>query len=95
MDRSSVTPNVARTASDYDFDGSIFSYREGANFYIKRHSREESENGKVTFVFDQGVNIRDNFQVTFISTPNPSPKTSNLCLLNLSNITLHLTYAKP
>ena len=95
MDRSSVTPNVARTASDYDFDGSIFSYREGANFYIKRHSREESENGKGTFVFDQGVNIRDNFQVTFISTPNPSPKTSNLCLLNLSNITLHLTYAKP
>ncbi|EGG94096.1 hypothetical protein IMCC1989_308 [gamma proteobacterium IMCC1989] len=95
MDRSSVTPEVARTASDYDFDGSIFSYREGANFYIKRHSREDGENGKVTFVFDQGVNIRDNFQVTFISTPNPSPKTKSQCLLNLSDITLHLTYEKP
>jgi hypothetical protein len=94
MDRNSVTPDVARTASDYDFDGSIFSYREGANFYIKRHSREEGENGKVTFVFDQGVNIRDNFQVTFISTPNPSPKTKSQCLLNLSDITLYLTYER-
>jgi len=94
MDRSSVTPEVARTASDYDFDGSIFSYREGANFYIKRHSREDGENGKVTFVFDQGVNIRDNFQVTFITTPNPSPKINSQCLLNLSDVTLHLTYEK-
>jgi len=94
MDRSSVTPDVARTASDYDFDGSIFSYREGANFYIKRHSREDENDGKVTFVFDQGVNIRDNFQVTFISTPNPSPKTNTQCVLNLSDITLHLTYQK-
>lgn len=94
MDRDTITPDTAKTAADYDFDGSIFSYREGANFYIKRHSREDGDDGKVTFVFDQGVNIRDNFQVTFIGTPNPDPTINSQCRLTLEDITLHLHYEK-
>ncbi|MGS2717942.1 hypothetical protein ACVBE9_07210 [Eionea flava] len=94
MDRSTITPDAAKTAADYDFDGSIFSYREGANFYIKRHSRNDGDNGSVTFVFDQGVNIRDNFQVTFIGTPNPDPTIKSQCLLDLNDVTLHLHYEK-
>lgn len=92
MDRSTITPDTAKTAADYDFDGSIFSYREGANFYIKRHARKDESNGKVTFVFDEGVNIRDQFQVTFIGTPNPDPTIASQCLLNINDITLHLHY---
>jgi len=98
MDRTTITPDRVKTAADYDFDGSIFSYREGANFYIKRHSRKEDENAgdekNVAFVFDQGVNIRDQFQVTFIGTSNQEPKTASQCLLDIKDITLHLHYDK-